>query len=416
MAHDAVIVGAGLAGLACARNLHDHGLDVLVLEASDGIGGRVRSDEVDGFVLDRGFQVLLTSYPEAARVLDFQALALGELYPGALVYAAGRFHRVADPFRRPLDALRSLRAPFARVRDLPALARLRGRARAGTVESLFARPETSAREALAAAGLSPALLACVLRPLVACVLLDPALETTSRLLEFSLRMLSEGYAALPAGGMGRIPAQLAAALPARSLRLHTRVERVLTEAVELASGERLEARAVVVAADGREAARLLPQLPPARFRPATCVYFAAPEPPLSAPIIALDGEGKGPAASVCVPSSVVGGYAPPGFALVAASVLGAADPDDGRLVAAVRAQLERWFGRAARSYRHLRTYRIAEAVPALVPPALEPAARRVRLGPGLFVCGDHRETPTIQGALASGRRAAQAVLQERERR
>jgi phytoene dehydrogenase-like protein len=415
MPRDAVIVGAGLAGLACARHLHEAGLDILLLEASDGVGGRVRSDTAGGFVLDRGFQVLLTSYPEAARVLDLDALELGELYPGALVRYAGSFHRVADPFRRPLDGARSLRAPFAHVRDLPALARLRARARAGTVEGLLARRERPALEALRQAGLSEDVIERFFRPFLGGVFLDPALETTSRMLEFVVRMFSEGYAALPAGGIGAIPAQLAARLPAGCLRLGARAETVAPGLVLLESGDRIEASAVVVATDGREAARLLPQIRAPAFRSATCVYFAADEPPLDEPILVLDGDGTGPANSVCVPSTVAAGYAPAGSAIVSASVLGSAGPDDERLVEGVRAQLEGWFGPKTRSWKHLRTYRIADALPVLVPPSLEPADRRVRLGPGLYVCGDHRETASIQGALASGRRAGQAVLHDRGR-
>ncbi len=132
---DVIVVGAGLAGLSCAHGLHERGVEIVLLEASDGVGGRVRTDRVDGFLLDRGFQVLLTSYPDARRLLDYAELDLRELYPGALVRADGQLYRVADPFRRPLDALRSVRAPVGRLRDYVPLAKLRARARTGTRRS-----------------------------------------------------------------------------------------------------------------------------------------------------------------------------------------------------------------------------------------------------------------------------------------
>ena len=416
MALDVVVVGAGLAGLACAKQLRTAGVTALVVETSDQVGGRVRSDTVDGFVLDRGFQVLLTSYPEAARMLDLADLFLGELYPGALVRYHGEFHRVADPFRRPLDGVRSLRAPFVHVRDLRAFARLRARACAGTLESMLSRREQSALDALHSAGISADMIEHCLRPFFAGALLDPNLDTTSRMLDFAVRFFASGYATLPSGGMGAIPAQLAASLPDGSIQLTTRVDHVTAGSVTLASGERIEARAVVVATDGRAAARLLPEVRAPAFRSATCVYFAALEPPLDDAILVLDGDGAGPVSSFCVPSTIASGYAPDGQALVSASVLGHEDTDDDSLLAAVRSQLRDWFGSATDEWRHLRTYRIQDARPALTPPALDPADRRVRLAEDMYVCGDHRETASIQGALASGRRAAQAIMHELARR
>lgn len=382
-----------------------------MLEASDGIGGRVRTDLVDGFLLDRGFQVLLTAYPEAQRVLDYAALKLEELYPGALVRTGGRFHRVADPFRRPLDAVSALFSPVGRLRDYPRLARLRGRARTDTLESLFARRETTTIDVLRQLELSPQLVERFFRPFLGGVFLDRKLETSSRMLDFVVRMFSLGPAALPAAGMGAIPAQLAGILPAGSLRTGTSVATVESGAVVLDSGERLEAKAVVVATDGREAARLA-GVPAPAWRSVTCLYFDADTPPVNEPILVLDGDCEGPVNNLCVPSQAQLSYAPAGRSLVSASVLGNPPQSDEELEAAVRAQLGHWFGPAATSWRHLRTYHIPHALPAKTPPSLEPKERAVRLRPGLYVCGDHRETASIQGAMASGRRAAQAVLEE----
>lgn len=412
MSADVVVVGAGLAGLACALRLGEEGLSVTVLEAADAPGGRVRTDRVDGFLLDRGFQVLLTAYPEAERVFDYERLDLRELYPGALVRAQGGFHRVADPFRRPLDALGSLRSPVGTLRDLPRLARLRARARAGSLESLLARRETTTLEALRALELSPGIVERFFRPFLGGVFLDRELTTSSRMLDFVTRMFSLGHAALPAAGIGALPAQLADALSPGTLRTATPVERVEAGAVVTAAGERIEARAVVVAADGAGAAGLLDGVEAPRWRSTTCLYFDVPQPPIEGAILVLDGDGEGPVNNLCVPSSVAPGYAPAGRALVSASVIGSPVLPDVELEAAVRRQLRGWFGAAVEGWRHLRTYRIEHALPVREPPSLEPRDRVVRLGPGLYVCGDHRETASIQGALASGRRAARTVLEE----
>jgi phytoene dehydrogenase-like protein len=409
---DAVVVGAGLAGLACARHLHQAGLDVVVLEAADAVGGRVRTDEVDGFLLDRGFQALLTAYPEAQRVLDLTALDLAELYPGALVRAEGAFHRVADPFRRPFDALRSARAPVARLRDYRAVAQLRSRTRGKRVEALLSRRETSAAELLGLLGLSDRLVERFFRPLLAGMLLDPELESSSRMVDFLVSMVSSGHVALPAEGMEAIPRRLASELSRDSVRLEAPVERLEGGAVLLASGERLEGRAVVVATDGAEAARLVAEISAPAWRGTTCLYFAADEPPVEGPLLVLNGEGAGPVNHLCVLSQVAPSYAPEGAALVSANVLGVGGEAIER---AVLDQLRSWFGEGVESWRHLRTYEIERALPAVTPPALEPKDRAVRLRAGLYVCGDHRETPSIQGALVSGRRAAQALVEELRR-
>jgi len=412
---DVVIVGGGIAGLSCAVQLHGSGASFLLLEASDGLGGRMRTDQVEGFLLDRGFQVLLTAYPDAQRLLDFEALDLHELYPGALVRAEGRFYRVADPFRRPLDAIAAARTPVAGWRDYRALARLRARTKVTSNEQLLTRRESSALEILQSCGLSEQITERFFRPLLAGALLDPRLETSSRMLDFLLRMLGTGFAALPAGGMGSIPAQLAATLPGSALRLHSRVERLNGTAVVLGDG-RIDARAVIVATEGAEAARLLSgAVRPPETRGVTCLYFAAPGPPLEGPVLVLDGDRSGPVNTLCVVSEVAPSYAPPGTALVAASVPGDPEHDDAQLEEDVRRQLTSWFGSAVDDWRHLRSYGIPEALPSATPPALELTDRTVRLGPGLYVCGDHRDTPSIQGALASGRRAAQAAVEDLRR-
>jgi phytoene dehydrogenase-like protein len=413
---DAVIVGAGVAGLTCARRLHQEGLDIAVLEASDGVGGRVRTDRVEGFLLDRGFQVLLTGYPEAQRWLDYEDLHLHELYPGALVRADGRFQRVADPYRRPLDAILSARGSIVGPRDYRALARLRSRVRQGPVEAVLSRREKTSLELLREIGLSERAIDRFFRPFFGGVLLDASLSTSSRMLEFVMRMFWLGQAALPAGGMQAIPDQLAAALPAGTIRLGARVAGVDAGAVTLSSGERVECRVVIVATDGPAAAVLLPQVVAPASRGVTCLSFAADTDPVGAgPVLLLNGDGTGPVANACVVSAVAPTYAPPGAALVSVTVLGVPSQDDAALEASVREHLASWFGDRVGSWRHLRTDRIRHALPALDPPALEPADRAVRLAPGVYVCGDHRDTASLNGAMASGRRAAQAAVEELRR-
>jgi len=408
-----VVVGAGMAGLCCALELQAKGIPCLVLEASDGPGGRVRTDKVDGFLLDRGFQVLLTAYPEARRVLDYEALKLGAFSPGALVRLGGKLRRVSDPFRQPWAAPATLLAPLGSLKDKLLIARLRSHVRRGTLEDLFTRPETTTLEALHSFGFSERMISTFFRPFFGGIFLETELVTSSRMLEFVFRMFSEGHAALPAAGMGAIPEQLAARLAPGTLRLQARVQSISEGQVVLASGERVAASAVVLATEAPETARLMPGLNPPGFRATACLYFAADRDPVGKPLLVLNGDGDGPVDNLSVPSAVAPSYAPAGKALISATVVGGADAPDAELEREVRRHMTGWFGLEVADWKHLRTYRIPLALPARR--TLEPAALPVRRKPGTYFCGDHRDTPSLQGAMTSGRRAAAALLEDRER-
>lgn len=413
-APEVLIVGAGLAGLGCALRLREIGVPFLILEASDGVGGRVRTDVVDGFQLDRGFQILLTAYPEAQRTLDYGPLHLRPFSRAALVRVGGAFHRVADPRREPWTAIKSLANPIGSARDKLRMWPLVNKVTAGKVEDQFRRPEGLTLDFLRWGGrFSETMIDRFFRPFFGGVFLDRDLVTSSRLFRFVLRMFVEGDAAVPAAGMGAIPEQLAGRLGAGPVRLNAAVDAVESGKVSLRGGEDLPARAVVVATEGREAARLLPG--PVRdpgSRAVTCVYFAADESPVKEPILVLNGDEPGPVNNLAVMSDVAPTYAPAGAALVSASVLGDPPADDAALEARVRDQLAGWFGTAVAGWRHLRTYRIHHALPDQTAPVLDEPERTVRLDDGLYVCGDHRDHGSIHGALASGWRCAQAVAED----
>jgi len=409
--YDVIIVGGGLAGLCCAIRLQRRGVRFLLLEASDGVGGRIRTDVVDGFRLDRGFQVFLTSYPEAKRTLDYDALHLRPFLPGALVRHAGKFHLLADPWRRPFAAVRSLFSPIGTVADKLHVAQLRSRTLKGSVEDRFREPETTTLRALQDIGFSTSMIDRFFRPFLGGILLDSELQTSSRMFQFVFRMFSLGSVCLPAEGMEAIPRQLASALPLSGIRLGARVVRVQSGSVSLESGEQLNARGVVVAADGAVAAQLLGDAISSAGQAVTCLYFAAERPPIEQPILVLNGERRGPINNLCVPTLVAPSYGPGDASLVSVTVLGIPEDAD-RLLTEVREQLGDWFGPAVKAWHHLRTYRIPYALPRQVPPALDAPERPVRWQPGIYVCGDHRDNASIQGAMVSGRRAAEAVLED----
>lgn len=413
----AVIVGAGVAGLTCARELARAGVSALVLEAADGVGGRLRTDVVDGFRLDRGFQVFLTASPEAKRQLDYAALDLGTFEPGALVYRGGKPHRLMDPWRRPRKAVATAFAPIGTVMDKLRVTQLRSAARSETIEGLFHGPERSSAMTLREGfGFSEGMIDGFLRPFFAGLFLERELATSDRMLHLIVRMFSDGAAALPAAGIEAIPRQLAAALPERAIRLRTRVVEAGPNHVVTDSGERVKASSVVLAVDGEAAAALAgeEEVRPSRWNGTACLYFDAADPPVAEPIVVLNGDpAAGPVNEVAVPSNVRPSYAPPGRSLVSASTVGIPEMGDEPLRRLVVDQLRGWFGPAADGWRHLRTYRLPKAAPTFVPPTEPPQDRPVRLGGGLYMCGDHWSAPSLNAAMESGRRVAEAILGER---
>lgn len=406
-----IIVGAGLAGLACARQLVRHGLSCTVVEASDEVGGRVRTDRVDGFQLDRGFQVFLTGYPEARRVLDYPALKLRPFHPGALVRYAGRFHRISDPLRRPQDLFSTLTSPIGSFSDKLNILRLRHDALNQRLCGRVGGGERTTMEALQAYGFSPAMQERFFRPFLSGVFLDQSLSSPCQLFEFVWAAFSRGAIALPQMGMGAIAGQLAASLPVESMRLRTPVAQLDGTQVVLASGERLSAEALVLATDYATAATLRGKpVPTAPGRPATSLYFEAPAPPVRGPWLIVNGEQEGPVGTACVLSEVAPSYAPPGRAVISVSLSDQTTPGNGNQQEAVRKQLRDWFGAEVDAWRHLRTDHISRALPPIAQLSARNGKTSPRLRAGLYQCGDYCETGTLDGALLTGRKAADAIL------
>jgi phytoene dehydrogenase-like protein len=399
---EVAVVGAGLAGLSAAVRLAAAGCDVHVLEAGDRVGGRLSTERVDGFVVDRGFQVLNTGYPRAAD-LDLDALELGWFWAGALVRREGRAHRLVDPRRHPGAALGTLRAPVGSLRDKAALAAFSVRAAYAPVPRLLRAPERSAREALRRAGIGPETLEWFLRPFLAGVLLESELATSSRYLDLLWRSFATGRIGLPADGMQAVGAQLAARVGPDRVHLRTPVRSVRSGAA-CADGTTVRADAVVVATDPATAAALLPGVEAAAPRQVTTHHHVLPASPWPVPLIVLGAPG-GRLVNSVVLSDAQPRYSPDGRALVASSSLSPTR------AAEVLEEIAGLHGVAPRELEHLSTVTVTGAQPAALPPLR--LRRPVDLGEGVYVCGDHRDTPSIQGAMASGARAARAVLHSR---
>ena len=406
---DVAVVGAGLAGLACARELTRCGLEVRVLEGSDAVGGRVRTDHVDGFTLDRGFQVLNTAYPELGRVVDLDALDLRAFDPVVTVMMAGRQVAVGNPVQRLASLPSTLRLPVGGLSGKVALGVYAGRCVAQPTHRIKQRPDVSASEAWQAAGIPPDVVNGVLRPFFAGVLLEQGMTSSRHFTDLMMRMFIRGRSTLPAAGMQRLPELVAAGLPEGTVRLSSRVLRVRPSEVDGVHG-RLPARAVVVAVDPWTAHQLVPALgPPPIARGVTTVYHAAPAFPEASARLLLDSDPTPVTNSIAL-SEAAPEYAPRGRVLVSTSMVRESVPADvdGPPVRRTLARLHRTDTSA---WELVATYDLPRALPGMQAP--HPLRKPVRVTGAegtLYVAGDHRDTSSIQGALVSGRRAAQAVL------
>ncbi|MET7647908.1 NAD(P)/FAD-dependent oxidoreductase [Streptomyces sp. NPDC005426] len=446
---DVVIIGAGIAGLSAAHRLISAGVNVSVLEAGPRAGGRMMTDEVDGFRLDHIGPLLNTSYPELYATPGLDGLVLRHFDPGVLVHSEGRRYRTGEVRRFRTGEVRRFRTgetrnprgsrsalgAFKAARALAsapraplggnltgmtgggltgamggaidqarlgvALARLAATPRA----RVLARPERAALDALSGRGLSSRTLNGFVRPLLTALLSDPALTTSSRCADLALRGYASGRLCVPSGGSASLPDLLAAALPPGTVRTGVHVTAADITSVRTKEHGELGCRSLLLATGAGAAAELLPGLRVPPFHPVTVLHHTAPAPPPTGASLLLDADCSGPVAHTAVMSEVDPERAPHGRVLISSTVLGTPPPDLDRTV---RAHLAALYGTPTDDWELLAAHHDPEAVPAMPPP--HDPRRPVRLLAGLYVCGDHRDTGTVQGALSSGRRAAGAIL------
>ncbi|PWK79258.1 phytoene dehydrogenase-like protein [Mucilaginibacter oryzae] len=406
---EVIIVGAGLAGLTAAKVLKAAGKSVLVLEASDAVGGRVRTDEVDGFLLDRGFQVFLTAYPEAQKHLDYKALDLCKFDPGALILSRDGITELGDPIRRPGSLVSTLFSGAATFADKMRMLRLKLMLSGKRIDEIFSEQEISTTEYLKNKGFSATIMNNFFRPFMTGIFLENHLSTSSRMFEFVFKMFSEGDACIPAKGMGMIPKQLASCLEPHEILFHQNVSAIAGGTVSTTEGVNYEADVVLVATDPLSSP-LGDKNSTISYHPVSNMYFVAGQRPFKQPLIALNTLPRKLVNNIAVMDRIAPGYAPDGKSLISLSLIGDhSGADKAELQANVISELKFWYPDAV-NWKHLKTYHIKYALPNDDHVVNQPDSKALQLNEQCFVCGDYLMNGSINAAMKSGRLAAEAII------
>ncbi len=408
---DVAIVGAGMSGLTAAYYLQKKGLKVKVFECATQLGGRMRTDRIGGFKLDRGLHFLHTAYPEVSKLINYDDLVLKPLYQGALIRHNKDFELLANPFKQPTDIIGSLVADVANWSDKLKFLSLLTKLKRSDIRSILRKKDISVQDFLKQKGFSDQFINLFFRPFVGSLLHDNKLVSSSRYLLFVMKMFVDGNVSLPINGIGSIPEQLASKLEEGTVQLQTRIKNVDTQGITLLNGNLVEADVVLIATNPIDLKILASDF---KVNDAsnkmTSMYFASSTSPISKPIMLLNGENKGLVNNLFVPSLVQSSYAPKGQHLINVSILKEHDFDDDELIDKVLSEMAQWFGLKVNDWEHLKTYHIKYALPRTE--KIDPDKYYSRIDDNIYACGDHFSFGSLNSAMRSGRIAAETIIKD----
>lgn len=406
--YDVIIIGGGISGLTAALELEKFNLKILILEKSDRVGGRVKTDNVDGFLLDHGFQVYLTAYPEGKRLLNYEELKLQPFYSGALCYNQTKKFKVTDTARNKLSIPKMALSPVGGLMDKIRLGNLSARLKTTSVEDIFERPEHETMAYLKQNGYSKTIIDRFFKPFYGGIFLDDRLETSSRMFEFVFKMFAEGEAVLPAEGMEAIPKQLKAKLKTTEFKFHADVENISATTVSLKDGEQLHCNHIIVATNKDD---IIEQVDSQQeWRDAATYYFSASKSLLKNNTIALNYNESKLVNNFTILSDTAKTYAPKGKHLISVSLNTIPAESVEEVSKDIKNELALTFGAEVQSWKFLRNYHIKSALPKIEDFKYEIPFSETKLRDGLYLAGDHLLNGSINGAIKSGQLAAQAAI------
>ena len=404
------IIGAGIAGLTAAVYLCKKGFDIQILESSERAGGRIKTDFVEGFRLDRGFQVLLTEYPETKSLLDYEKLNLKRFLPGATVLYDGGQFEIADPFRRPSALFATLFAPVGSIKDKINTLFLKNKLLKISISEIFKQKETNTNLHLKNYGFSSKIIDRFYKPFFSGIFLENNLETSGNMFDFVMKMFSEGDTAVPALGMEEIPKQLVAMLPKNAIQYNMKVLKIENNTIICENGKVFETDKIIIATEATGFARNYIPKNKQNFRQVTNVYFEANIAPTKKAVVVLNAsKNRKWVNNLTVVSNISEQYAPKNKVLIAVSLNGIPDVSDEILAQNMKGELTNWYGNQVNSWRMLKTYRINYALPNQEQVKNELSETDLRINENLFICGDHLMNGSINAAMKSGRLVAELI-------
>lgn len=409
---DVIIIGAGLAGLTAAKYLERAGKRVVILEASDRPGGRIKTDIVDGFRLDRGFQVFLTAYPEAKEQLNYDELDLQHFNPGAMVLHGKGKSLVSDPFRDPSKLFATLFSSVGSLPDKLKVLKLRRDLKEVPVAHLFRMPDMKTWDFLRSKDFSHSMLYSFFLPFFRGIFLEENLETSSRMFDFVFKMFSEGETSIPRLGMEEIPKQIQSHLVRTEIELNSPAAAISGTKVVTKHGESFTAKKLLVACEPNEFVKPFNPVTPDDMHGTINLYFEATVSPQKQPYLVLNGSEQGIVNSFTVMNAISPDYAPEGKYLISVSLVGVPEGTDEELAEQVKTDLKRWYGNLPDAWKLLRVYRIHRALPKIPSLRDEAPSASFKIGENLFATGDYMLNGSIHGALKAGRLAANALLED----
>ena len=400
------IIGAGVSGLIAATVLEQNGFFPVIIEATDRVGGRIKTDSIEGYQLDHGFQVLLTAYPYAQKYLDLESLDLQKFVPGAAIYKNGKQIVIGDPLRDVSLLFSTLFSGIGTFSDKLKILKLNQTLKKKTLATIFSDKERSTLSYLTDFGFSTGMIEDFFKPFFSGIFLENKLETSSRMFEFVYKMFGEGYAALPKAGIEAIPKQLSRNLKRTTFRFNTKVIAVEDGEITLADHTKLESHFTILATDANNLVENL-KTQAQKWKSCDTLYFETEKRTIRKPLIGLIPKEGTLINNIFYHTSLATNQKPK-KELLSVTVIDNQNLTNQALLDRVMGELNEYCG--ITKCRFIKQYKINKALPDLADLRYEMIPSETRLSGRLFLAGDTQLNGSLNAAMISGERAALGVI------